>query len=114
MDVRALSAANAYASALGRAKLGPSGGDDIGAAPGSAGATPGKGPGFADMVKQAVGDVSSSTRMAEKMSVAGLSHKAELVDVVTAVTNAELTLETVVAVRDKVIQAYQEVMRMSI
>ena len=37
-----------------------------------------------------------------------------MIDVVTAVANAELTLETVVAIRDQVIQAYQEVIRMPI
>lgn len=42
------------------------------------------------------------------------SGAADLTDVVTAVGKAELTLQTVVAVRDKVIQAYQEVLRMPI
>ncbi len=35
-------------------------------------------------------------------------------DVVQAVSNAELTLQTVVAVRDRVVNAYQEIMRMPI
>jgi flagellar hook-basal body complex protein FliE len=35
-------------------------------------------------------------------------------DVVTAVSNAEMTLQTVVAVRDRVLNAYQEIMRMPI
>jgi flagellar hook-basal body complex protein FliE len=43
-----------------------------------------------------------------------MAKKAELVDVVTAVTQAEITLETVTAVRDKVISAYQDIMRMPI
>jgi len=34
--------------------------------------------------------------------------------VVTAVTNAEVTLQTVVAVRDKVISAYQDILRMPV
>jgi len=34
--------------------------------------------------------------------------------VVTAVANAQHTLETVVAVRDKVLNAYQEILRMPI
>ena len=34
--------------------------------------------------------------------------------VVMAVTNAEVTLETVVAVRDRVIQAYQDILKMPI
>lgn len=40
--------------------------------------------------------------------------KGDLVDVVTAISAAEVTLETVVAVRDKVISAYNEIMRMPI
>src|SRR6185436_19733041 len=105
MDVRALSAANAYAAALGRTRMTPERPD---------GDTPevgGKGGGFGDLVKQAVGDVAKTTKTAEQMSIAGATGKAELVDVVAAVSNAEMTLETVVAVRDKVIAAYQEVMR---
>ena len=40
--------------------------------------------------------------------------KADLVDVVTAVAAAEATLETVVTVRDQVIKAYQDILRMPI
>ena len=40
--------------------------------------------------------------------------QAELVDVITAVNAAEMTLETVMAVRDQVIQAYQDIVRMPI
>ena len=39
---------------------------------------------------------------------------AELIDVVTAISSAEASLETVMAVRDQVIAAYQEIMRMPI
>ena len=37
-----------------------------------------------------------------------------MVDVVTAVAESELALETLVAVRDKVIAAYEEIMRMPV
>jgi flagellar hook-basal body complex protein FliE len=40
--------------------------------------------------------------------------KAELMDVVTAISSAEASLDTVMAVRDQVISAYQEIMRMPI
>jgi flagellar hook-basal body complex protein FliE len=40
--------------------------------------------------------------------------KGDLVDVVTAVAAAEATMETVIAVRDEVIKAYQDIMRMPI
>ncbi len=39
---------------------------------------------------------------------------AELIDVVTAISAAEASLETMLAVRDQVIAAYQEIMRMPI
>ena len=51
----------------------------------------------------------AAARVAEQ--VAG---RAELIDVVTAISSAEASLETVMAVRDQVIQAYQEIMRMPI
>ena len=40
--------------------------------------------------------------------------KADLVDVATAISSAQASLETVMAVRDQVISAYQEIMRMPI
>ena len=40
--------------------------------------------------------------------------KANIVDVVTAVTETEVAIEALVSVRDKVIQAYEEIMRMPI
>ena len=39
---------------------------------------------------------------------------ADVVDVVTAVAESEAALNTLVAVRDRVIQAYEEIMRMPI
>ena len=48
------------------------------------------------------------------MSVAAAAGKADIVDVVSSVTNAEVTLQAVVAVRDKVIEAYQDIMKMPI
>jgi flagellar hook-basal body complex protein FliE len=45
---------------------------------------------------------------------AQVAGKAELIDVVTAISSAEASLETVMAVRDQVISAYQEIMRMPI
>jgi flagellar hook-basal body complex protein FliE len=109
MSVNALSAANAYAATLGRAKVAPKAAEGE-----TAGIGGNKAGGFADLLKQAATDLSQTTKTAEKMAVAGVARQAELVDVVAAVSNAEMTLETVVAVRDKVINAYQEVMRMSI
>ncbi len=69
---------------------------------------------FSDMVKSAMNEAVHASRTAEiKMADHGQG-KAELVDVVTAVASAQASLETVMAVRDQVISAYQEIMRMPI
>jgi flagellar hook-basal body complex protein FliE len=66
------------------------------------------------MVKSAVGQSVDTIKNAEQVSMKAVAGQADLHEVVTAVTAAEVTLETVVAVRDKVIAAYNEIMRMPI
>jgi flagellar hook-basal body complex protein FliE len=78
------------------------------------GGTESKGPGFAQMVKDAIGSVVEAGRKSDGQSQAMVAGKANLVDVVTAVTETEVAIESLVAVRDKVIQAYEEIMRMPI
>jgi flagellar hook-basal body complex protein FliE len=51
---------------------------------------------------------------AEMQTAAAATGKADLNAVVMAVAEAELTLNTVVAVRDRVLEAYREIIRMSI
>jgi len=104
MAINPASVANAYANAAKAAANSASG------APG----VPESGPSFADLIKDAVGNVVSTAKTAETQAVAGITKHAEITDVVAAVTSAELTLQTVVAVRDKVINAYQEIMKMPI
>ena len=70
--------------------------------------------GFADLVKSAMTDAMKSTKAAENQIAAHTAGKAELIDVVTAISAAETSLQTVMAVRDQVISAYQEIMRMPI
>ena len=72
------------------------------------------GPDFGAMVKDAVEESASSSAKAEQMTIAGASGQAEMVDVVTAISEAEISLETVVAVRDEMIKAYQDILRMPI
>ena len=69
---------------------------------------------FSGLVKDAIGSAASTIARGEQVSAQAVVGKAELTDVVTAVTSAELTLQAVVAVRDRVIQAYQEIIRMPI
>jgi flagellar hook-basal body complex protein FliE len=69
---------------------------------------------FSDMLAQTLNDAVAATSAGEQAIQMGAAGKANLVDVVTAVADAEVTLETVVAMRDRVIGAYQEIMRMPI
>ncbi len=69
---------------------------------------------FQTMVKTAVSETEKMTKDAEQASLAGIIGKADIQDVVLAVSNAEVALETVVAVRDTAIKAYKEIMQMTI
>ncbi len=69
---------------------------------------------FAELVERTLGDAVGAGRAAESASIQAVVGKADLNDIVTAVTSAEVALETVVAIRDRVIQAYQDIIRMPI
>ncbi|MCB1563084.1 MAG: flagellar hook-basal body complex protein FliE [Alphaproteobacteria bacterium] len=94
-------AANAYAN---NRNLGKSGG----MASGDDGVS------FSDFLRQKAVESVDTLKKSEEMSAKAITGEADLTDVVTAVTNAELTLQTVVSVRDRLISAYQEIMRMPI
>jgi flagellar hook-basal body complex protein FliE len=107
MAVAGIGAAiNAYASAQAQATKAAGSASAMGGAEG--------GGNFGDMLKQVMGDAVNSSKHAEQAMAAQVSGKAELVDVVTAISSAEASMETVMAVRDQVISAYQEIMRMPI
>jgi flagellar hook-basal body complex protein FliE len=61
-----------------------------------------------------VTDAAGSMRAAEAASAKQVAGKGDLVDVVTAIGAAEMALDTVVAVRDRVVNAYSDIMRMQI
>lgn len=83
------------------------------AAAGSSLAETGAG-GFGQFLSDALKDSITTMKQGEKIAGAGLAGKADIVDVVNAVNQAEITLDTVVAVRDKVVAAYQSIMNMPI
>lgn len=101
MPINMVNAAGAYANA---ARIGSSSGMEARGAGGN----------FASMLKDAARETVGSMREAEQMSMKAASKEADLLQVVNAVTNAEVSLQTVVAVRDKVIGAYQDILRMPI
>src|ERR1700753_1644796 len=84
--------------------------------PATSAATPANVPGgnFSDFLSGAIKDSISTIRQGEQAATAQVAGKANLVDVVQQVNQAELTLDTVVAVRDKVVAAYQSIMNMPI
>lgn len=70
--------------------------------------------GFGDLLKSVMSDAMAASKTAEHQMAAQVAGKAELVDVVTAISAAETSLETIMAVRDQAISAYQEILRMPI
>lgn len=100
-DLNALDAVGAYAKALQKTVgSGLEGRETVG------------GPSFSDFITQAIEGATEASARAEKVTAQAIVGQADLVDVVTAITNAELVVETVVAVRDRVIQAYNDILRM--
>ncbi|HVJ50906.1 MAG TPA: flagellar hook-basal body complex protein FliE [Aliidongia sp.] len=74
----------------------------------------GSGSGFGDMLKSALEGAIDSQKQGETASMNAVAGKADINNVVTAVNNAEMTLQTVLAVRDKVIAAYTEILHMTV
>jgi flagellar hook-basal body complex protein FliE len=104
--IAATKAAQAYQSAI---KTGVVSKDIGGAGQQSVGSTGGE---FSDLVKSALLQAKEIGQRGENQSLKGITDRTNLNKVVTAVAEAELTLQTVVSIRDKVIDAYKEILRM--
>jgi flagellar hook-basal body complex protein FliE len=72
------------------------------------------GPSFGALLKDAVGSVLEAGKASDAQQRAMVAGKANIVDVVTAVSETEVAVEALVSVRDRMIQAYEEIMRMPI
>lgn len=84
-------------------------------ATGAAGGAPAAGAGgFGDVLRRAVEGVVETGRASDVAATQALSGQGSVTDLVTAVGRAELALQTAVAVRDRMVSAYQDVMRMPI
>lgn len=97
-------ATSAYSNALNQLKKAGVSDDDQG----------GSGAAFGDLLKQSLHTAVEAQHKSEKISGAALAGKADMTDVLQAVTDAEMALNTVLAVRDKVVQAYEQVMRTAV
>ena len=69
---------------------------------------------FGSVLKNVVTEAVDAQKKAEITTINGISGKADIQDVVLAISNAEQALETVVAVRDTAIKAYNSIMQMNI
>ncbi len=69
---------------------------------------------FASVLKEAIGAVNEMGHKSDTQSRALANGKANMVDVVTAVSETEVAIDAVIAVRDKVIAAYEDIMKMPI
>jgi len=73
-----------------------------------------KGQDFSNLVKDSVRKAISDNKDAEKLSMAAIAGKADINEVVTAVAEAEVTVQAVVNIRDKVIESYKQIIRMPV
>jgi flagellar hook-basal body complex protein FliE len=76
--------------------------------------TNGNAGGFGNMLSRAMQSVVDASQNAEIQAKQAISGAGNLTEVATAVAKADLALQTTVALRDRVVQAYQEIMRMPI
>jgi flagellar hook-basal body complex protein FliE len=97
-----ISAANAYAAL---AKL---------TSPTAGAGRESEGPSFGAVLKDALGSVMQAGRKSDAQTVAMASGKANVMDVVTAVAETDVAVSTLVSVRDRVIQSYEDIMKMPI
>ena len=102
-------AANAYAS-LARILDSGSGAASKASSLGS-GST---GPTFGEVLKDAIGSVMEGGRQSDAQTSAMATGKSNVMDVVTAVAETDVKISTLVSVRDKVISAYEDIMKMAI
>lgn len=105
VDAIASRAAGAYADALRRAAGSAAGGETPQAAQDG---------GFGAVLGNVLAGAVETGQQAEKVGLAAAAGTANVTQVVTALNNAEVTLQAVVAVRDRVVQAYQDILRMPI
>src|SRR5215204_3374450 len=72
------------------------------------------GPSFSALLEDAVGSVLDAGKKSDTQAMAMSSGKANVMDVVTAVAETDVAVSTLVSVRDRVIQSYEDIMKMPI
>jgi flagellar hook-basal body complex protein FliE len=72
------------------------------------------GPSFSALLKDAIGSVVEAGRKSDAQTMAMTSGRANVMDVVTAVADTDVAVSTLVSVRDRVIQSYEDILKMPI
>ena len=72
------------------------------------------GPSFSDAMAEVSQSAIDKVKNGEAAAIAGVDGQASVQQVVEAVMQAESTLQTAIAIRDKVVNAYQEISRITI
>jgi flagellar hook-basal body complex protein FliE len=78
------------------------------------GAAVGNGADFGTALQSALGSAIDAGHDADTQSVKAITQGGNVTEVATALARAELTLQTATAVRDRMLQAYQDIMRIQI
>lgn len=72
------------------------------------------GDGFSATLQRAMEGAIDTGHTADAQAMQAISGGGNLTDVVTALSHAQLALQTATAIRDRVVQAYQDIMKMPI
>ena len=70
--------------------------------------------GFGAALSTALGSAVQVGQQADAQAAQGLNGQGDLTQIVTSVTQAQLALQTTVALRDRMVEAYQSIMNMPI
>jgi flagellar hook-basal body complex protein FliE len=68
--------------------------------------------GFSAAISQALGQAVQTGHTADDQAMKALSGGGNLTDVVTALSHAEMTLQATTVIRDRMVQAYQDIIKM--
>ncbi len=98
MDIRAINATSGYAAARPATKVDPE-------------FTPGS---FVEQAKTSFADFTNTLVQTEQISVQSMTGDSDPHALVQALAQTELAVETAVTVRNKVVEAYQEILRMPV
>jgi flagellar hook-basal body complex protein FliE len=96
-------------SALGLGSVSPA----VKSAPAAAPAAT-AGPSFTDVLAEVTGNPFDALKAGEAAAIGGIQGKVSVQQVVQSIMTAEESLQAAIAIRDKVVSAYQEISRMAI